>query len=467
MDQVKSMRLILTTALLILIMALSAFLFINNYRQQMDDYSESRNTTLETLSRDSERTSAVFRVFSMNYNGPYVYKVPNKLGFISDGRDADLPNAFSPSAFKNYGPFKRVRSNMLLWQSEALDWSLIIGTILSFLTIILVYDAVCGEREQGTLRLIMTNSMSKAVLIIGKFTGITFGLSIALLISVLIYILILLLGGIPLTGSDTAIIALAFFISVLYIASFALIGLMVSVLSRNSTSSLVVSLMVWVVLVLVIPGYGGLTASKLEKILHKDLAAAEAQNAEVQAIQSYNSSNPEIASAAFSGHWSPGEPLERALVAADAWSASYDDYRNSMIRQVERARLLTLISPASCYTVALEAMSGSGIFHYKWFFEQISEFRIEMRNFLLDTYPHPTKWFYNYRNPNRPAEQEQELRDLVNITLDFESIPKFEGQRQDLNMIIRTILPYFLLLFLFNTVFFTVTFVRFLKYDVR
>jgi len=464
LDQIKSFRFLLSFVLLVVVMTTSSVLFITTYDQQYNDYTRSRNETLDTLSRNATLEAALFRIYSLNYNGPWAYKIPNRLGFICDAHDGELPNAFSPSAFRIYGPTKRVRSNILLWKSSALDWSLIIGTILSFLVIVLVYDSICGEREQGTLRLVMANSVSRATFILGKFTGTLICISFTLLFSAILYILILITGGVPLQSRDFVVIGLSLLASIIYLSGFILLGLFVSGMTKNPASSLVISLLSWVILVIVIPGMGGLTASKTENLPSYERAREQATNAEVEAIRSYNGRNPE-ANVGYSGHWSPGEPLERAIVSADAWSESFDAYRNMMISQVEKARLLTLISPTAGYLAALESLSESGIVHYKWFLEQIREFKLTMRRSLFDVYPMPPKWCLN-QNMTR-QEMEREYKQLNDIKLSYENIPKFEEKRQGLMKVVSISLPYFLLLILFNIVFFVSAFVRFIRYDIR
>ena len=126
-DHLKSLRFILMFLMITVLFIVSALLFIPDFHRQMEDFDQNRNQTLSQLSDKAGQMGGLFRVYSFNFDGPWVHKQPNYLSFISEGHESNLPNAFQPSAFKVYGPSKQVRSNILLWRSEALDWSFIIG----------------------------------------------------------------------------------------------------------------------------------------------------------------------------------------------------------------------------------------------------------------------------------------------------------------------------------------------------
>ncbi len=72
-----------------------------------------------------------------------------------------------------------------------IDFAFIVQFVLTLLAILFTYDAVSGEREQGTLKLVMANSVARTQYIIGKCVGSWLGLIVP--ISILVYLTILLL----------------------------------------------------------------------------------------------------------------------------------------------------------------------------------------------------------------------------------------------------------------------------------
>ncbi|MFC1537809.1 ABC transporter permease [Candidatus Latescibacterota bacterium] len=465
-DHLKSLRFVLTFALIVILMAVSAFLFVNEYKQQTDDFSRNRNESLAQMSERASNNGGLFMVYSFNFNGPWIYKAPNHLSFISEGHDSNLPNAFQPSAFKVFGPAKRIRSNILLWRSDPIDWVMIIGIILSFAALLLVYDSVSGERENGTLRLFLSNSVSRSTLLFGKFLGGLIPIAAALLAGVLIHLIILsVFGTIPIMAADWGIVGLTYVLSVIYISIFLMLGIFISAQTRESVTSIVVALICWALLVIVIPRTGGLFASRVIDVPSWSDESARASRMQNEARSAYEENNPELKGTGISGHWSPGEPLERAIVMSDAWSGVVDTYQNQLINQVELARKLILVSPFVGFTNCIEKLTGSGIEHYKTFFNNVRDYKLVMRQSLLDQYTLPANWHSGnekLRTPENRAKFDEVLKPL-----DPDTVPQFQSKRADMVIMINEALLYIFLLILFNILFFAGAFVSFLRYDVR
>jgi ABC-type transport system involved in multi-copper enzyme maturation permease subunit len=457
-DHLKSLRFIASFVMIMILFIVSAVFFISEYREQAEDYGRNTAASRAKTTELARQQGGLYRVFSFNYEGPWIFKRPNRLAFIAEGHDRDLPNAFQPSAFRVYGPSKRVRSNMLLWRDEALDWSLIVGIVLSFVSLVFMYDAVSGDRENGTLRLNLSNSVSRTTLLLGKFAGAFLCLASTMFIGMTLGVLIMMIPGkVGFEGLDFITMAGAGILSTLCIAVFLVIGLFISSITRESATSLVAGLLCWAVLVVIIPRSGGFAAKRLIELPTWGKAESEAYRVQNETTERYNKLHPEIARAGMSGHWSPGEPLGRALEASDAWTRSFDEYRNRMIRQVELARQATLFSPYSAYLAGMEALNSSGIVHYRRFFQQTQTFRLAQRQALLDLYPLPLNEF---------GRSTPEFMKTLE-PLDPEKAPIFEEKTAPVATVLNSALPFLLLLALFWTVFFGGALASFLRYDVR
>ena len=79
---------------------------------------------------------------------------------------------------------------------EVLDWSVIVRYVLSFLCIVLSYNAISGERESGTLRLAFANPVSRGQFLMGKFLAHLLTLTVTLTLGSLISLAILALSGV-------------------------------------------------------------------------------------------------------------------------------------------------------------------------------------------------------------------------------------------------------------------------------
>ena len=130
----------------------------------------------------------------------------------------------------------------------------ILQVILSFLALLFAYDAISGERETGTLTLVLANPGSRGQLLLGKYLGALVSLSIPLIFSFLVAIAIMQSSPyLHLSTDDWARIGLIFLLSLLYLSTFLLLGLLLSVNTQQSVTTLLWGTLCWVLLVLLYP----------------------------------------------------------------------------------------------------------------------------------------------------------------------------------------------------------------------
>ena len=447
LDHLQSLRFALTLLLVIVLMLMGSVLYIHDYRQQVADYNENVNENLRLLEDKAERGLHAVVSYGPNL---LIYRAPSPLGFIAEGHEKDLPNAFAVDAFEMIGPQTILRRNYTLQRFDALDWVFTVGVILSFAAFAMTYDSISGEAETGTLRLCLSNSLPRATLLFGKYIGTIISLSIPLIIGICMNVLIIsLFRVLPFEPTYWLQIGGVVLFSVLYISVFATLGLFISCLTRSSSVSLVLLLLVWVCFAVFIPRTGGLLASRLAELPDEKTVAREASETTHELLNRYGRDR-------FSAHWSPGEPLTRAAKIADAKQAIYNTYHHQQLHQVKLAQNISRISPTAIYQIGCEALVGTGIKHYERFFKKAIAYRRSLLQFTYEEYPF---------NPNLFLEDanRQQLRE-TQITLD--KIPKFDDTPSDFSTAFAEASLDILLLFLFNLVFFMGAFLTFAHYDV-
>ena len=116
------------------------------------------------------------------------------------------------------------------------DWNVIVSVVLSLIAILFTFDAISSDRERGTLRLILSNSVSRGTVLISKFLAALITISIPFLIAVFINLFLLYTSGsIPLGPSECGRLGIIVFIAFVYVSIFLGLGLLIS--SRVSNSS--------------------------------------------------------------------------------------------------------------------------------------------------------------------------------------------------------------------------------------
>ena len=167
-DNFNSLRFALATVLLLGLMLTNAVVHLHEHPKRIQKYNASINESLTHL------TSRADNLYTLAQEGPgLLYKKPSTLRFCADGGEPFLPNvvggAFLWSISGGLKGFWRlnypsttpnltdIRPNV-----TKVDWAFIIGYVLSLIAILFTFDTVSGERERGTLRLILANPISTA-----------------------------------------------------------------------------------------------------------------------------------------------------------------------------------------------------------------------------------------------------------------------------------------------------------------
>ena len=447
LDHLQSLRFVLTLLLVIVLMLTGSVLYVHDYRQQVADYRENVSENLQLLEDKAKR--GLHRVVSFRPT-QLIYRSPIPLGFIAEGHEKDLPNAFAVDAFELVGPQTILRRNYTLQRFDALDWVFTVGVILSFAAFAMTYDSISGEAETGTLRLCLSNSLPRATLLFGKYIGTIVSLSIPLIIGICMNVLIIsLFGVLPFASTYWLQISGVVLFSVLYISVFATLGLFISCLTRSSSVSLVLLLLVWVCFAVFIPWTGGLLASRLAELPDEKTIVRQASETGYEILKRYGKDR-------FSARWSPGEPLTRAAKIADAKQAIYNEYRQQQLYQVKFAQNISRISPTAIYQIGCEALVGTGIKHYERFFKKAIDYRRSLLQFTYEEYPF---------NPNRFLE-DADRQQLSELRISVDKIPKFDDPPSGFSTAFAEASLDILLLFLFNLVFFIGAFLAFTRYDV-
>ena len=447
LDHLQSLRFALTLLLVTVLMLTGSVLYIYDYRQQIADYRENVSENMDVLKEKAKKGLHAVVSFGPNL---LIYRSPSPLGFIAEGHEKDLPNVFTVDAFELVGPQTILRRNYTLQRFDALDWVFTVGVILSFAAFAMTYDSISGEAETGTLRLCLSNSLPRATLLFGKYIGTIISLAIPLIIGVCMNTLIISLFGIlPFESTYWLQIGGVVLFSVLYISVFATLGLFISCLTRTSSVSLVLLLLVWVCFVVFVPRTGGLLASRLAELPDEETIVRRANDTTHEIRKRYDEGR-------FSAHWSPSEPLTRSARIADAQQAIYNEYRNQQLHQVKLAQNISRISPTAIYQIGCEALVGTGIKHYERFFKKAIEYRRSLLQFTYEEYPF---------NPNLFLE-DVERQKLSEIQISLDKIPKFDDTPSDFSTSFAEASLDLLLLFLFNLVFFMGAFLSFTRYDV-
>jgi len=270
MAHVLTFRFVIGTVFSIVLFLASALVLTSDYGERVEAYQAAAARHREAIGK-----AKVFARLEVEVDRP-----PEPLSLICRGADAALPRSSSFSILS--APTIEAAGasrNPLMAVFQGLDLASVVQIVMSLLAMLFAYDAVSGERERGTLALALSNPISRASVLLGKYLG---GLAVLvplLLIGTGLSLAVMLSSPlVQLSGSDWLVIAVMTLVSIAYLSVCWLVGLTVSVLTRWPHTSLVVVLFLWVVFVLLLPQAASATAAGLRPLAsQRDQAASERQ----------------------------------------------------------------------------------------------------------------------------------------------------------------------------------------------
>jgi len=147
------------------------------------------------------------------------------------------------------------------------DESLIFKIIISMLALLVAYDVISGERERGTLKLILSGKIARHQVLPGKLLAGLVTLSIPVTITFVIGLVILMsFPMIALSGSDWVRVGFMFVASMAFTSVMYLLGLLFSCLAKRSAISMVLGLFVWIIFAIVIPNVSVHLATEIQPL---------------------------------------------------------------------------------------------------------------------------------------------------------------------------------------------------------
>ena len=459
LTNVTSLRFVLTLLLVTAVFSVSGFVFVNRYTQGIEDFSAKSNENLSGLSETTNNLSSV-AIYVQT-----IHKQPKLTQLFCEGFEKSLPNTFKTDIFSIQNPEIVGRTNFLFPRFADIDWVFIISLILSFVALLLTFDSFSAEKERGTLSLVVSNSIPRDKVILGKYISAILTLMIPLFVGLLINLIIVNISGFAISGSQWLKIALFVGISILYLSIFLLLGILVSSRSAKSSSSIVILLFIWVVLVMLIPAFGRTVSEKFSNVP----ARPEIERMISEANREIWDNSDRYGKNA--GNWGGGDlhadwlnPPARARLfnaITDSRNRINEEYINQIIAQANLGRNITRISPATLYQSASEVIIGTGVSRFRSLYDQLKRYKETLRNFIIDTDKgDPDSW-------HLLAEGRQHSRLLSQKPVDYNAIPRFSESDALMGEALKNAAWDVSALILLNIFLFMAVYVSFLRCDVR
>ncbi len=394
-DNLNSLRFALTTVLLLALMVTNAVKHLREHPKRVQRYQDAVTESSDRLTAHADGS-----LYKLAQYGPgNFYKKPSPLHFCANGGESILPDTITvrePPVFATDAennvilqgvwslsyPDANLQNKNVGPNVSQVDWAFIIGYILSLIALWFTFDAFSGEREQGTLRLMLANSIPRHTVLIGKFLGALFSISIPFALAVLVNLLLISTANtVHLTAEAWGRLGIIFCLALLYTSLFVALGLLVSARVQQSAVSLMILLLTWVTFVVFMPSTLASIASSFSPATSFDEFWKQRNPVKEDLWDKYDEWlwSSKLDDKTLRGK---SEFYTENAERDERWHEERSKYRSS---QVYRARAITGISPATLLQHLIEGFAGTGFERHLQFVENTQRYARQLREFVADT----------------------------------------------------------------------------------
>ena len=322
LDDLTSSRYILTSVLCIVLCITSVILMNHDYENRLKRREISHNVGGERNIFDWGR----------NY---IIAKPPVPLSLLSKGTEEVLGRPALPQGLQAgtivffYDYFGEEHHLFDLFTIP--DFIYIVGIVLSVYAVFVSFNAICGEKETGILRLISSHSVPRSAILLAKWIGGFASFVVSLLPSILVMLIYLTVSGVPLQMEHWMRLAILICLSFVYLSVFFTLGIFISTLTHRSATALVLVLIIWTIWTLVIPR-GGVSAAQAMRPVQTEFTFRRQKSDEM--------------------------PEREILRMNDAHIASVDS-------QMRMGQYISRLSPLGAYVYGATTLAQTGLSDYR------------------------------------------------------------------------------------------------------
>lgn len=462
LENLLSLRFALSVLLTVSLFVVCGYVFVNGYGEQSKDYWKKTNENLLALREESNQ------LYKVAFYKQGIYRKPQPLGLCAEGFEQSLPDLCKVNAFTAELPKTEGQANFALPHFSHVDWVLIISLILSFTALVLTYNSICGEKEAGTLRLTLANTIPRHKVLLGKYAGTMITLAIPLIIGMLVSLIIIISSkDVIIDVSGWLKILISVLVSLLYLSIFVLLGMFVSSSTGHSANAMAILLLVWVLSVILLPSFSRI----IFDVIYEESTEQEMQRRLKEAREEIWDNHERYGKNAGSMSNNLSDPMNNPPARARLQNAVIDttnqllqEHHNKWLEQALVRRNFACLSPAVIYQRACEAIAGTGINRSADLYRQVKRYGADLKEFIRSRDLEDPESLHLI-GPER--NMAYSWRAISHNPVDFDSVPKFQERDLALGESLKLAIWDIGLLLLFNLVFFAAAFVSFLRYNVR
>ncbi|MCX6135087.1 MAG: ABC transporter permease [Ignavibacteriales bacterium] len=463
-DIIYSTKFAITFAAAAVLVLLSFYVGVRNYHESMREYEAAKATNSASIAAATDWRQVQNRVF----------RKPQPLEVLVNGVTNDVGRT---TDMRSSGELTLINSRFsadpLFAVFRFLDLNFVVIIVFSLFAILFGYDAINGEKESGTLKLVFSNRVSRASFIMSKLLGSVIALGVPLLVPLLIGCLMLLGLGVPMSGDEWIRLGLLIFAGLLSFGVFLTLSIMISAMVTRSSVSFLLSLVVWIFSVLIVPKGSVLLASQIASVPSMDAIesqkrkfTADQMTKRMAAMQQWFSSRSTGMDTSFVSKFAAYQDSvtkSSEQERQDFYGRLNEDWRNKKDWQEQWAFGISRVSPTAVFQIAAMNLSGTDVGMKFRYLQELDRYQDSYAKFIQAKTGSMADYMRVVIRRFSSTQSDEDKQKKLNPS----ELPEFVAQPRPLGSTIAASLFDLGLLVVLNALFFGGAFVAFLRFDLR
>jgi ABC-type transport system involved in multi-copper enzyme maturation permease subunit len=371
LEHLQSLQFFILIVLSILLFSVNGWITVQKHREQMSWYLNAFRAMEKWHSTRS--ASLPMR--------------PSPMVLMADGGSKYQPRGYRLEPKGRLIPMPAGQKNFKMPFVPELDWAFIIKVIFSLFALLLAFRGISGEKEVGTLRLVLSYALRRNQVLLAKYISIILTVGIPLALGGFISLLIVTIFMPEVLGLSLVLrIGLMILLALFYLSIFAFLGLFVSSLVGRSSVVLLILLAAWILFVIVVPNLSGILSDKLADVPSEYQTAKQVSSIlKEQVWGRINKIKDRIKSGELTKEEDIKAEADRAYEEGQQEVRNhYAVYENAMKYRATMARTLSRLSPTAMFQFASESMADTGPLREERFLKDAKTFSVIYDNYILE-----------------------------------------------------------------------------------
>jgi ABC-2 type transport system permease protein len=246
----KNTAFFIITLFIGLILLYAAFSGWKNYTIQNETSEKYQHESREDWLKNPDKNP-----HRMAHYGNFAFRKSTPLSVFEFGMEPFFGNAIFLEAHKqNTANFSEAGFSNSMLRFGEISIAMVLQILLPLLIFFLGFNAVAAERENGTLKLLLSQGISWKQLLKGKISGLVSVIMMLFIPTILILVFIwLLLQNFTISTDETIKIFLFILFHFIYLLFFCTTAVLISASSKTSKKALISLIGIWLVFTIILP----------------------------------------------------------------------------------------------------------------------------------------------------------------------------------------------------------------------